>query len=99
MGYNSYGLSALETVNNMEHQHFPLTVAEYFAGLGLVKMGLQPYGWQVSFANDISKKKFEMYKAFFPNAEDHYVVADILIPVSFPRPLWRLVLFLVLTFL
>ena len=64
-------------MNNTEHKHFPLTVAEYFAGIGLVRMGLQPYGWQVSFANDISKKKFEMYKAFFPNAEDHYVVADI----------------------
>ncbi len=61
----------------MEHQHFPLSVTEYFAGIGLVRMGLQPHGWQVIFANDISKKKFDMYKAFFPDAETHYVVADI----------------------
>ncbi len=61
----------------MEHSHLPLTVAEYFAGIGLVRMGLRPYGWQVIFANDISKKKFEIYKAFFPDAETHYVVADV----------------------
>jgi len=29
-------------------------VAEYFAGIGLVRMGIQPYDWQVVFANDIS---------------------------------------------
>ncbi|ACL23395.1 DNA cytosine methyltransferase [Chloroflexus aggregans] len=61
----------------MEYSSFPLTVAEYFAGIGLVRMGLQSYGWKVIFANDISKKKFEMYKAFFPDAEAHYVTADI----------------------
>jgi len=61
----------------VEHSYFPLTTAEYFAGIGLVRMGLQPHGWKVIFANDISKKKFEMYKAFFPGAEAHYVTADI----------------------
>jgi DNA (cytosine-5)-methyltransferase 1 len=55
----------------------PLTVAEYFAGIGLVKMGLDPLGWQVVFANDISEKKYEMYKAFFPKSEGHYFVGDI----------------------
>ncbi len=61
----------------MESPYSPLTVAEYFAGIGLVRMGLQPHGWQVVFANDISEKKFDMYKAFFPDAEAHYVVADV----------------------
>lgn len=61
----------------MERSPFPLTAAEYFAGIGLVRMGLQPYGWHVIFANDISRKKFELYRAFFPDAETHYVVADI----------------------
>jgi len=61
----------------VEYSSFPLTVAEYFAGIGLVRMGLQSYGWKVIFANDISRKKFEMYKAFFPDAEAHYVTADI----------------------
>lgn len=54
-----------------------LTVAEYFAGIGLVKMGLEPLGWRVVFANDISKKKFEMYETFFPGSADHYVIGDV----------------------
>jgi len=40
-------------------------------------MGLQSRGWQVVFANDISKKKQEMYEAFFPDDEAHYLVGDI----------------------
>jgi DNA (cytosine-5)-methyltransferase 1 len=55
----------------------PFTVAEYFAGIGLVRMGLQLHGWKVVFANDISEKKYEMYRAFFPDAETHYIVSDI----------------------
>lgn len=63
-----------------------LTVAEYFAGIGLVRLGLEMEGWQVVFANDISEKKFEMYKGLFPNNYDHYVVGDIfkLAPSSVP---------------
>ena len=41
-------------------------------------MGLEPLGWQVVFANDVSEKKYEMYKMFFPNAKDHYLVKDVL---------------------
>jgi DNA (cytosine-5)-methyltransferase 1 len=61
----------------MERPFSLFTVAEYFAGIGLVRMGLQPYGWQVIFANDISEKKYEMYKAFFLDAEAHYTIGDI----------------------
>ncbi len=61
----------------MEHSSSIFTVAEYFAGIGLVRMGLQPLGWRVGFANDISVKKYEMYKTFFPDAETHYVISDI----------------------
>jgi len=61
----------------MDNIAVPLTVAEYFAGIGLVRMGLEPCGWRVIFANDISEKKYEMYKAFFPSAEKHYKVHDI----------------------
>lgn len=61
----------------MEHPVFPSTIAEYFAGIGLVRMGLQPHGWQVVFANDISEKKYEMYNTFFPDAEAHYRIGDI----------------------
>lgn len=65
--------------------HF-LTVAEHFAGIGLMRMGLQPYGWKVAFANDISDKKFEMYRDFFPGAEKHYIVDDVfkVVPAKVP---------------
>ncbi len=53
------------------------TCAEYFAGIGLVRMGLEPLGWRIVFANDISPKKHQMYEAFFPSARNHYVVEDI----------------------
>lgn len=53
------------------------TVAEYFAGIGLVRMGLQSNQWQVVFANDISPKKYEMYREFFSDASMHYAVDDI----------------------
>jgi len=70
----------------MQHSFSFLTVAEYFAGIGLVRMGLQPYGWQVVFANDISEKKYEMYQAFFPNAREHYIIGDVfdVDPASIP---------------
>lgn len=54
-----------------------LTVAEYFAGIGLVRMGLEPVGWRVVWANDLSAKKYELYKDFFPQRPDHYKIGDI----------------------
>jgi DNA (cytosine-5)-methyltransferase 1 len=70
----------------METPTFPLTFSEYFAGIGLVRMGLQPFGWQVVFANDISDKKYEMYKTFFSDADLHYKVEDVfnIDPASIP---------------
>ena len=53
-----------------------LIAAEYFAGIGLVRMGLESSGWKISYANDFSDKKHEMYKAFFPE-DKHYIVEDI----------------------
>lgn len=59
-----------------EMLYVKLVAAEYFAGIGLVRMGLEACGWNVVFANDFSEKKHEMYKAFFPN-DQHYIVNDI----------------------
>jgi DNA (cytosine-5)-methyltransferase 1 len=58
-------------------QQIPQTVAEYFAGIGLVRMGLERAAWRVVYANDFSEKKYEMYADFFPDAAQHYVVDDI----------------------
>ncbi len=62
------------TLKNQTSCH---SVAEYFAGIGLVRMGLEPCGWRVVLANDISIKKYEMYKGFFPDAPQHYIVGDV----------------------
>ncbi len=61
----------------MNENDVSMTVAEYFAGIGLVRMGLEPAGWQIIFANDFSEKKHEMYQAFFPDATHYYVIDDI----------------------
>lgn len=54
-----------------------LETAEFFAGIGLMRMGLEPHGWKTIFANDISKKKYDMYRGFYPDAEDHYMIDDV----------------------
>lgn len=55
----------------------PYTFAEYFAGIGLMRLGLEQAGWQIRFANDLDPKKLEMYKARFPDAEAHYLLEDV----------------------
>ena len=53
------------------------TYSEFFAGIGLMRMGLQRKGWSVAFANDIDQQKYEMYKGNFSDADSHYYVGDI----------------------
>lgn len=52
-------------------------VAEFFAGIGLMRLGLEKQGWHVVFANDLDPAKFEMYAEHFPNARDHFLLEDI----------------------
>ena len=54
----------------------PFTVAEYFAGIGLMRLGLDQAGWQTVFANDIDEKKHEMYCHHFGESPE-FVVGDI----------------------
>lgn len=53
------------------------TVLEFFAGIGLARMGLERAGLQVIWANDIDEKKHELYRTEF--AEDHseYLVGSV----------------------
>jgi len=44
------------------------TFLEFFAGVGLVHLGLKVSGWECVYANDISAKKEEMYRDEFPAA-------------------------------
>lgn len=53
------------------------TVAEFFAGIGLMRVGLESEGWFVAFANDIAPEKHEMYAAHFHDAKSHFLVRDI----------------------
>ncbi len=57
-------------------QAVPLECAEFFAGIGLVRLALERQGWRVVFANDIDPKKAEIYRHNWPR-NDHLVVGDI----------------------
>lgn len=52
------------------------TAAEFFSGIGLVRLALERHGWNVVFANDIDPNKAEMYRRKWPN-DQHLVIDDI----------------------
>jgi len=52
------------------------TTAEFFAGIGLMRIGLEKAGWGVAFANDIDRDKWEMYTDHFGETGE-FVVDDI----------------------
>lgn len=52
------------------------TVAEFFAGIGLMRIGLENSGWRVAFANDIDHDKWQMYEDNFGDTGE-FVVGDI----------------------
>ncbi len=52
-----------------------LTAAEFFAGIGLVRAGLEYAGVDVVWANDIEPVKHAVYASNFDDA--HYVLGDI----------------------
>jgi DNA (cytosine-5)-methyltransferase 1 len=53
-----------------------LTVAEYFAGIGLMRLGLDQAGWRTTFANDIDEKKHRMYCDHFGESPE-FVLGDV----------------------
>ena len=80
---------ALASVREAESLSSQLTCAEYFAGIGLVRLGLEQVGWNIVFANDCAHSKFEMYSAHFKDASKHYRVQDIfsICPADIPSTL------------
>ncbi|OKI45250.1 cytosine methyltransferase [Micromonospora sp. CB01531] len=48
-----------------------LTAAEFFAGIGLVRLGLESAGFRVAWSNDIERDKRDMYAGHFGEGEDH----------------------------
>ncbi len=57
-------------------KHPQLTVAEFFAGIGLMRIGLDQAGWTTLFANDIDEKKWEMYRDQFGDTSE-FQIGDI----------------------
>ncbi len=53
-------------------------VLEFFAGIGLARMGLEQAGFRVAWANDYEPDKRAMYEAQFGETDDHtYALGDI----------------------
>ncbi len=52
------------------------TFAEFFAGIGLMRIGLEQSGWRISYANDIDPKKGKLYCHHFEDS-DHFHLEDI----------------------
>jgi len=61
------------------------TTAEFFAGIGLMRMGLERQGWRIAFANDIDRDKRRMYVDHFGDTGD-FIVEDVhrLTPAQVP---------------
>lgn len=53
-----------------------LRAAEFFSGIGLVRLALERQGWKVLFANDIDPDKARMYTDNWPD-DPHLVVGDV----------------------
>jgi DNA (cytosine-5)-methyltransferase 1 len=47
--------------------------AEFFAGIGLMRVGLERAGWQIVFANDIDEDKQRMYRDHFGDSSEFFL--------------------------
>lgn len=72
LGDRSYRLSVAKG-SGIHHRP---RAAEFFAGIGLVRLALERQGWDVVYANDYDPDKAEMYRHNWPE-NDHLVVEDI----------------------
>lgn len=61
----------------IERQTEAKTFAEYFAGIGLMRLGLEQAGWSIRYANDIDVDKRDMYRYHFKDVDEHFVLDDI----------------------
>ncbi|MBI5093181.1 MAG: DNA mismatch endonuclease Vsr [Candidatus Hydrogenedentes bacterium] len=78
---NECAALAAAPVSRKAQPDLPLTsdrsVAEFFAGIGLMRIGLERQGWNIVFANDIDAHKKEMYDRHFRDAPEHLMLGDI----------------------
>jgi len=52
------------------------TIAEFFAGIGLMRIGLENAGWRIAFANDIDPGKRQMYMDHFGDTGE-FILGDV----------------------
>ena len=52
------------------------TFGEFFAGIGLMRLGLERAGWRIAFANDIDEDKRQMYRDHFGESGE-FVLGDV----------------------
>ena len=71
---NEYSSKMQSELSPSGSTSLPLTFVEYFAGIGLFRMGLEAAGWQVVYANDWSAEREQMYRGFFGES---YLVRDV----------------------
>ena len=60
----------------MSGSRFQKNFAEFFAGIGLMRMGLERAGWRIAFANDIEEDKWQMYRDHFGDTGE-FIIEDI----------------------
>jgi DNA (cytosine-5)-methyltransferase 1 len=65
-----------ESVSSAMHHNPLLTAAEYFAGIGLMRLGLDQAGWTTIFANDIDENKHRMYCDHFGDSPE-FILGDV----------------------
>lgn len=53
------------------------TVVEFFAGIGLMRAGLEDAGWSIKLANDIDPMKRKLYLNHFVGSDKHFLLNDI----------------------
>ena len=75
-------LSKIPDMNTPQNKSF----AEFFAGIGLMRMGLERADWKISFANDIDEDKWCMYRDHFGDTGE-FILGDVhgLDPKSVPE--------------
>ncbi len=82
VGDNQSDLAARLTAMSTDFDHptaaRPPAALEFFAGIGLARLGLEAAGFQVVWSNDYEPDKREMYEGNFGVTSDHqFVLGDI----------------------
>lgn len=59
--------------HSLSADHKPKAL-EFFAGIGLARLGLENAGFQIEWSNDIDANKCRMYRNHFTGSDDHTLV-------------------------